>query len=206
MKKTIIALVVAFTAFSSVSAAYECGSCSTCTHKSCMSDTHKNSNSDKNNTSEGSVQNSREFANPTMTALKDELKSLVKGSGLGENQEFIGMERAHAVNNDYSTSLNQIMISLYMDDITASPAGWNSEEISTTAELLNYRKKNDEETNNTLKNVEMSLRAAYQNSLNDLKLYSLISNGYGSFGEGNGFAVIDTTNGETLIVITGYAE
>lgn len=107
---------------------------------------------------------------------------------------------------EWEQRLEAILINHYIDDakIFARPAE-SAEDLSRIASLLNYKKSDAPEIVSALARIESALGSALKAS-QGLALFSVESQGYGSFGEGSGFAVVDVANAELIIVETGYAE
>ncbi|MHC4392642.1 MAG: hypothetical protein ACYS22_15190, partial [Planctomycetota bacterium] len=100
--------------------------------------------------------------------------------------------------------ITQYLTERYIDDDDVNARPKDAAAISAAVKNLDYLATGSAEAAESLAAIEAALTNALANP--DLELYSLDSRGYGSFGEGNGFAVVNRSSGEVLIALSGYAE
>jgi hypothetical protein len=142
--------------------------------------------------------------NPTMDRIADKTQMAMDQADLAPFEAVYKMSYV-APGTNPKTLIEEILYSLYIDDQSAYLAQTDPQSLKRIAKLLNYRNvSGDRNILRALKIVETELRAL--NNDPDLLLFSLESRGYGSFGEANGFAIVDRTNNELIIVQSGYAE
>lgn len=100
--------------------------------------------------------------------------------------------------------IEETLFDIYIDDQRVIPVNTSEAEIKRISKLLNYYNQSSRDVLRAMKIVETELKALLNDST--LLLFSLETTGYGTFGEGNGFAIYDTITGQFIIVNAGYAE
>ena len=143
--------------------------------------------------------------NPIMDRIADKTEMAM------DQAELAPFEAVYKIKYNVANRVNPkglieaIMYDMYIDDQEAYLAQTDTQSIKRIAKLLNYRNiRGDRDINRAMKIVEVELKAINQDP--QLLLFSLESRGWGSFGEANGFAIVDRVNSELIIVQAGYAE
>lgn len=143
--------------------------------------------------------------NPVMDRIADKTQMAMDQADLAPLEAVYKMQYNAAPGTNPKTLIESILYDLYIDDQSAYAAQTDTQSLKRIAKLLNYRNvRVDRNILRALKIVETELRGL--NNDPSLLLFSLESRGYGSFGEANGFAIVDRANRELIIVQSGYAE
>lgn len=142
--------------------------------------------------------------NPVMDRIADKTQMVFDQTDLAPYESVMKIQYAPTSMNP-KRLIEEILLELWVDDQDAYLAQTDIQSIKRIAALLNYRNvRADRDINRAMKIVEVELKAI--NNDPQLLLFSLESRGYGSFGEANGFAIVDRMNRELIIVQSGYAE
>lgn len=142
--------------------------------------------------------------NPIMERIAQKTQMVMNQADLAPFEDVYRLKYFSGRINPKSL-IEEILLDLYIDDQDAYLAQTDTQSLKRIAALLNYRNiRADRDINRAMKIVEIELKAL--NNDPQLLLFSLESRGYGSFGEGNGFAIVDRVNSELIIVQAGYAE
>ncbi|RME72131.1 MAG: hypothetical protein D6776_09295 [Planctomycetota bacterium] len=106
---------------------------------------------------------------------------------------------------DWAEALTEVLAARYIDDVQPTAIPDPAGAIDRVVNNLDYIRSATPEAARRLDRVRDALAQAFGPGT-DLELLSLDSQGYGSFGEANGFAVLDSARGQVLIALSGYAE
>jgi hypothetical protein len=142
------------------------------------------------------------FSNAQLEALSADVATHLSGNVLGHDEWTSSVKLDGA--GGWEAAITDHLLASYMDDMDVSAAPSNDAAVAHAAHNLDYIGSGTAGARDRVAAIEAALRDSLTDP--DLALFTLDSRGYGSFGEGNGFAVVDTTTGESLVVVSGYAE
>jgi hypothetical protein len=131
-----------------------------------------------------------------------QLEGYLRDNLLAPDHHLIAVRLDDVQSAPLEAQIRAVLVDHYIDDIVADCTV--NASIERSVKNLNYRKKPESEVGERLARIWSSIEAAL--ALPNLQLCVLDSTGYGSFGEGNGYALWDAEHHELLMVITGYAE
>jgi len=141
---------------------------------------------------------------PVLERIANKTQFAMDTADLAPNEMVFKISHNNIYNLSPRKIINDILFDLYIDDQRVIPASVTASELKRISRLLNYNRRTNRDVLRGVKIVETELKALYNDS--SLLLFSLETTGYGSFGEGNGFAIYDTISGELIITQAGYAE
>lgn len=140
--------------------------------------------------------------NNEFSRLSQEVERNLIGSGVGDFEVVHRFEVLDHGQRGWEAIIEKVLRGLYLDEIEIIATENQPEVVEEIVETLNFN--GVESAEDRLRVIKDSLSAPLKRY--GLALYILESNGFGTFGEGNGFAIVDVENDQGLIVVTGIAE
>jgi hypothetical protein len=144
------------------------------------------------------------FGNASLEALGAEVDGQLGDGALGHEETVMRLEVSVPDGVSWEDAVEKVLVEHYMDDMKAVARDATPADIDHVVANLDYLKTGTADAQARLGVVRNALTAHAGDPA--LKLYALDSQGYGSFGEGNGFALVDTSTGQAFIAVSGYAE
>jgi hypothetical protein len=145
------------------------------------------------------------FLRNTLESIRQTSHLALPGdSVLGFDEQVFQYQIEKTATSSWASAIQQVLLARYIDEVSVIDADKTEEALAQAIANLDYLQSGSQTAAERLEMVH----GALEDNLPDdhLQLFALNSNGFGTFGEAGGLAVLDRDSGELLILLTGYSE